>query len=87
MSERREMERAVRQPILSFLQKPYDESEAVVIGIALVLEVLDGDGMRSVHKITSDAGGHPLAWHTVEGFVAAMQDLDEIDDMLEDEDE
>jgi hypothetical protein len=83
--DQREREKALREPFISFLQRGYEESGQCVIGFACVIEVLDTDGARTVVKLTSDAGGQPLAWHTAEGFTAAMAELGEIDEDVDHE--
>ncbi len=78
----------LRQPILSFLQGHTNEldDDAVVIGFALIVEALGKNGERAIIKLTSDAGGFPLPYYTVEGLAIALNQECEADELVEDED-
>ncbi len=76
---------ARRVPIVDWLIGSYADVDGVIIGFGLVIEFVGKHGVRGVHRITSDGGGHPLPWHTVEGYCAALSDLDEFDDGEEDD--
>lgn len=66
-----------RAPLLEALREAWDG--AVVTGFGLVVELIDQDGRRGVHKVTSDAGGYPLHWTTIHGLSCALDELDEVD--------
>jgi hypothetical protein len=89
MSEEKEARAAFRHPLLAFLQSGYSDidAECVVIGFGLVVEVLDKNGERGIHKVTSDAGGQPMPWYIVEALSRALECEDEIDDQSDEEDE
>lgn len=75
-------QRAFREQIARFLQGSSDEPDNIVIGFAMVIEVLDGDGERCLLKVTSDAGGNPLSLHTVRGMKYSLVEDDEFDQYL-----
>jgi hypothetical protein len=89
MSEDKQQRSEFRQPVLAFLQSGYADLDAdcVVIGFGLVVEVLDKNGERGIHKCTSDAGGQPLPWYLAEAFSRALECEDEIDEAYEEEDD
>jgi hypothetical protein len=81
----------MRMPVLDFLTHGQQDAErpiggGVVIGFAMVIELIDEKGNRGIAKVTSDASGHPLPWYLVEGLSTAMTEEDEFDDKLEEED-
>ena len=75
-------------PLLEFLSGTSERQvgDGVVIGYAMVLEVIDENGSRGIAKVTSDAGGHPLPWYIVEGLASALSDANEFDDPIAEED-
>jgi hypothetical protein len=79
----------LRQPILSFLQGHTNEldDDAVVIGFALIVEALGKNGERCIIKLTSDAGGLPLPYYTVEGLAIALNQECEVDEILVEDDD
>jgi hypothetical protein len=70
-----------RAELLTCLQGTTDplDGGAMVAGFLLVVELLTTDGERGVVRISSDAGGTPLAWHTAQGLAAAAAQLDDFD--------
>lgn len=57
-----------RQHLIEYIQNTQaEDGEAIVIGAALVVEIMV-DGERLCFLMTSDASGTPLAWHTQEGL-------------------
>jgi hypothetical protein len=76
-----------RMGIMDFLSHSYADIDGIVIGVGMLIEFVGKNGERGIHKITSDAGGHPLPWYANEGFAVAMSTLDECDDTGPEEDE
>lgn len=79
----------LRQPILGFLQGHTNEldDDAVVIGFALIVEALGKNGERAIIKLTSDAGGLPLPYYTVEGLSIALNQECEADELIMEDEE
>lgn len=69
-----------RMPIMEFLQGAYSDTNTVVIGMTLLVEIIDREGARFAHRITSDASGVPLPYYAVEGHIYALQEQDEFDE-------
>jgi len=74
-----------RLPVMDYIGQSYSDTGQVVIGLAMVIELVDAEGERGVHKITSDAGGHPLPWYACDGLSAVLRDEAEFDAEYDDE--
>lgn len=76
-----------RQPILQFLQGDTDVFEGnIIIGFAMVVEVMDQEGRKDLMVVTSDASGTPQSWYMRRAMSLALEDESEVDDPDEAED-
>lgn len=86
--EQEQRERDTRVPILDFFQGgKAGLEEGMVIGFALVIEVMNTDGGRGALVITSDASGRPLPYYAVDGLAKVLDEQGDFDQATDEDDE
>ena len=79
----------MRDSVIAFLQGNNDimSDDILVIGFALVIEVMDGDGERHAVTLTSDASGKKLPHYIVNGLADFLREADDFDQVRDGEDD